>query len=163
MTITSPGSVLDAPSVRVRLGGRCTSPSSTDRSISTSPLIAALFRFSPVPALGFALLACTERAGTSSFSESSIVIVSVPDAGVLLEIVGSGADVVRGVGAGGAGLADALLLPLFTGGTLGRAYSSVQRLASLSCCARLRVYWVAMVGTGESKVSDRTSAEFLRG
>lgn len=50
------------------------------------------------------------------------------------------------------------------GGDGGRAYSSVQRLAFRSCCARLRVYSVAIEGTSAEcmTVSGYTEAVVLQ-
>ncbi len=166
MTMTSPGSVRPellfapepTPAPPLRLLAGLSAGSSADRSISAVPT--SLFRFGARVAA-----ALLDRAGASS-SESSIVIVSaVRDA----RVDAAGRDGRGGNAAAedeeeGAGLAVALSLPLplsITGG--GRAYRSVQRLASRSCCKRLRTYSVAICGTERVKVSKGRSRDMAWG
>ena len=159
ITITSPGSVLvadaDPLAVLVRLAGRASS-SSLDKSISTSPSTAALFRFAPAPAL----VRCAVRAPAPAPSSPSESIIVIGSAGTVGVAVREGCDAGAGMagaarGRLGAGLGDAtLFLPLSTGGgCLGRAYSSVHRLASRSCCTRFRTNSVAMEGTLGGKLA----------
>ncbi len=165
MTMTSPGSVRPEllapepapppPPLRLLVGR---SAGSSERSISATPT--SLFRFGTRVAA-----ALLDRTGASS-SESSIVIVSVSaTAGIAVRdarVDAAGREGRAGNAAAedeeeGAGLAVALPLPLSITG-VGRAYSSVQRLASRSCCMRLRTYSVAICGTGRFKVRNGRSS-----